>query len=170
MFQETGWLVEALEARRMLSHHSSAVAAPISDSQTQTPVVSVKRRHRAAAPAVFQVAGGLGGAWSGAQQTPGSSPAGTVSLNVYLYGTAQSYAILTFTRPGGQVVTIQSQFIVSADGHFSLQAISGKMALKFSGTIFNHMTRTSQVATMNGTLQYWDRHGMYKSDVVITKA
>src|SRR4051794_20641640 len=110
MFQKIGPLLENLESRLMFSHHSASVPAPL-PTPPKTAAVSVKRHHRAAAaPAVFQVAGGLGGQWSGGQQAPGSSFLGTISLSIFQYGTADSYAILPFNRPNGEVVKVQSQF------------------------------------------------------------
>jgi hypothetical protein len=63
---------------------------------------------------------------------------------------------------------VQSQFNVTSDGRFSLQVLTPRLALKFSGTIYNHQTRTTPFPTMNGTLQFWDRAGNFKADFVLS--
>jgi hypothetical protein len=113
------------------------------------------------------VAGGLPGIWSGGQSSQDEDFSGAVSLTVFQNKAGEYYALLRFDRPGGESIQLQSQFSFHADGQFSLQVITARIAVKFSGTVFNHATRTSIVPTMNGTLQYWDRSGSFKSDFVL---
>lgn len=166
------WNMEHLEPRQMLSakhghHHGKTAVAPLS-----TPVIaaapapaSVKRRHAAAA-AVFPVEGGLLGTWSGGLSGTGNF-FGEISLTVY-QGSEGMYAVLRLDRPGGAAIVVQSQFRVASDGTFSLAVLTPKLALRFSGTIFNHQTRTSPLPTMNGSVQYWDRGGNFKGDFVLS--
>jgi len=164
------WQLESLEARQMLSaHHSKHHAPPLPPPLViQAPAHSAKRRHAVAAPsAVFQVAGGIAGLWTGGQSGDNGFQ-GTLSLSVFQNKAGECYAILTFASPNGQTGQLQSQFVVKSDGQFALQVVSAKMAVKFTGNIFNHDTRTSSIPTMNGTLQYWDKTGTFKSQFVIS--
>jgi hypothetical protein len=170
MSEGIAWLFEGLEPRCLMSagHHVSgktlaarrAAPAPSQVSKSVSP--SVKRQHHAPAPAsTFEVAGGLAGQWSGGQNSLNNSFSGSVSLRIS-EGSAGYYAVLQFDRPGGERVSVQSPFMLRADGQFSLQVLTAKMMVKFTGTIYNHGTRTSSLPTMNGGFQYWDRQGTYK--------
>lgn len=166
------WLVESLESRCLLSaaHHVSGktMAAPLAPPDiTQPASPSVKRRHHVAAATPFAVSGGLAGVWTGGQNSLDNSWQGSVSLSVFA-GSAGYYAVLKFDRPGGGSVSMQSQFVLQPDGQFSFQVLTPKMMVRFTGTIFNHGTRTSSVPTMNGTFQYWDKQGTYKGAFAMT--
>src|SRR3954469_3962322 len=161
MSKGIAWRVESLEPRCLLSagHHVSgktlaARSAPPAITQPLSP--PVKRRHHTIAAAPFEVPGGLAGVWSGGQNSLDNSWTGSVSLTVFA-GSAGYYAVLQFDRPGGGTVSVQSQFMLQSDGLFSFQVLTPKMLVRFSGTIFNHSTRTSSVSTMNGSFQYWDK-------------
>jgi hypothetical protein len=174
MFERCSCLVESLEPRCLLSAHHAVsgktLAAGAAALTPAPPAVSVKRHHHAPAASApsFEVAGGLPGIWSGGQSTADENFSGEVSLTVFQNKAGEYYALLRFDRPGGEFIQLQSQFSFHADGQFSLQIITARMAVKFSGTIFNHATRTSILPTMNGSLQYWDRIGNFKSDFVLS--
>lgn len=174
MSERCSCLVESLEPRCLLSGHHAVsgktLAARATALTPAVPAVSIKHRHHAPTASVpgFEVAGGLPGIWSGGQSTADQSFSGEMSLTVFQNKAGEYYAVLKFERPGSEWIQLQSQFTFLPDGQFSLQIISARMAVKFSGTVFNHVTRTSIIPTMNGTLQYWDRGGNFKSDFVLS--
>lgn len=164
--------MESLEPRCLLSagHHVSgktlaARLTPPAISQPASP--AVKRRHHTTAAAPFAVPGGLAGVWSGGQNSIDNNWTGSVSLTVFA-GKSGYYAVLQFDRPGAGAVSVQSQFMLQSDGQFSFQVLTPKMLVRFTGTIFNHSTRTSSVSTMNGSFQYWDKQGTFKGVFALT--
>lgn len=171
-------VVESLEPRHLMStahglhgkHQVAPLPTPVVTPAPALVVASAKRGHHAtAAPAAtFLVAGGLPGVWSGGQSSIDNKFEGTISVTVFQGSSGGTYAILKFNRPSGELVTVQSQFTFYPDGRFLLLAITPRMAMKFTGMIFNHGTRTSPLPTMNGSMQYWDRNGTYRADFAVS--
>jgi len=157
--------MESLEPRCLLS--AGHLVSGKTLAARSAPPATAQRRHHTTAAAPFEVPGGLAGVWSGGQNSIDNNWTGSVSLTVFA-GKTGYYAVLQFDRPGGGTVSVQSQFMLQSDGQFSFQVLTPKMMVRFTGTIFNHSTRTSSVSTMNGGFQYWDKQGSFKGGFALT--
>jgi hypothetical protein len=179
-------LIERLEPRQLLS---SSIPFPLQQwfaPAPPYPPVSVvgptappsgKHHHHhhhtaastpAAAPApAFAVRGGLLGVWTGQQSPDGDDFDGHLSISVQQSADGGNFAFVKFDRPDGQIILVQSTFTLGSDGQVSFKILTPKIALQFEGTINNHTADDRGYATMDGSVVYWTRAGMFKTNFSI---